>query len=154
MSDLSSAYAPLASSATMAPPRYDATSLDALPNMMSGGAFLNPPALSTITDRVERMPPPPAPMPAPVVVATEAFQGPPVYTRETLWDRMAMRSGEVMKMLLLSLIVVLALSIDGISTHYLTQYVTNGFFTVFQEFMVRVSYPVIVILVMWTLKAW
>jgi hypothetical protein len=93
-------------------------------------------------------------MPAPVVVATEAFQGPPIYTRETLWDRMAMRSGEVMKMLLLSLIVVLALSIDGISTHYLTQYVTNGFFTVFQEFMVRVSYPVIVILVMWTLKAW
>ena len=152
MSDLYSAYGPLAAS-PMAPPRYDATSIDSLPNMMSGGAFLPPPVVSTLTDRVAR-PAPQAPMPAAVAAASEATQGPPMYTRETLWDRMALRRGEIMKMLLLSLIVVLALSVDGVSTHYLTQYVSNGFFTTFQEFMVRISYPVIVILVMWILKAW
>lgn len=71
----------------------------------------------------------------------------------SFWDKMSMKRVEVIKLAVFSLVIVLAISIDRIGTHYLTKYITDNIFTNFQEFMLRLSYPVIVILALWIIKA-
>jgi len=64
-----------------------------------------------------------------------------------------MKRPEVIKLAVFSLVIVLAISIDRMTTHYLTKYITDNIFTNFQEFMLRLLYPVIVILLLWIIKA-
>lgn len=71
----------------------------------------------------------------------------------SFWDKMSMKRPEVVKLAVFSLVIVLAISIDRIGTHYLTKYITDNIFTNFQEFMLRLSYPVIVVLILWIIKA-
>lgn len=68
-------------------------------------------------------------------------------------DRMAMKRGEVMKLAMFSLVIVLAISLERIGTHYLTKYLSDNIFTDFQEFMLRLSYPVIVFILLWIIKS-
>ena len=72
---------------------------------------------------------------------------------DTFWDRLANKRWEMVKFLVLALIVVLALSIDKVSTHYLDSYINRGFLSSTNELIVRLSYPVIVILLLWLIKA-
>ena len=68
-------------------------------------------------------------------------------------DRMAMKRGEVIKLAMFSLVIVLAISLERIGTHYLTKYLSDNLFTDFQEFMLRISYPVIVFILLWVIKS-
>lgn len=68
-------------------------------------------------------------------------------------DRMAMKRGEVLKLAMFSLVIVLAISLERIGTHYLTKYLSDNLFTDFQEFMLRLSYPVIVFILLWIIKS-
>jgi hypothetical protein len=68
-------------------------------------------------------------------------------------DRMAMKRGEVIKLAMFSLVIVLAISLERIGTHYLNKYLSDNLFTEFQEFMLRLSYPVIVFIVLWVIKS-
>lgn len=68
-------------------------------------------------------------------------------------DRMSMKRGEVMKLAIFSLVIVLAIALDRMSTHYLTKYLTDGIFTDFQEFMLRLSYPIVIFLLLWIVKS-
>jgi hypothetical protein len=68
-------------------------------------------------------------------------------------DRMAMKRGEVIKLAMFSLVIVLAISLERIGTHYLTKYLSDNLFTEFQEFMLRLSYPVIVFILLWIIKS-
>ena len=68
-------------------------------------------------------------------------------------DRMAMKRGEVIKLAMFSLVIVLAISLERIGTHYLTKYLSDNIFTEFQEFMLRLSYPVIVFILLWIIKS-
>jgi hypothetical protein len=47
---------------------------------------------------------------------------------------------------------VLAISIDRVNTHYLTQYVANSILTGTQELLLRVSYPITILIIIWLLK--
>lgn len=71
----------------------------------------------------------------------------------TFWDKMSMKRPEVIKLAVFSLVIVLGISLDRIGTHYITKYISENIFTNFQEFMLRLSYPVVVFLVLWILKA-
>lgn len=71
---------------------------------------------------------------------------------ESFWERMADKKWDVLKMVVLSLVVVLALSIDRVANHYLTNYMSQAFLTAMQEFLLRIGYPVVVILVLWLMK--
>lgn len=76
------------------------------------------------------------------------------YSRnDTFWDKIGQKKGEVIKMIVLSLVVVLGLSLDRIAGHYMTDYISKAILTNIQEFMVRVSYPAGIILLMWIIKA-
>ena len=73
---------------------------------------------------------------------------------ESFWDRLAKKRSEVFKMVLLAFIVVFALAVDDMSRYYMTSYLGNGFFTFYQELLVRASYPILVVLALWIIKAW
>lgn len=75
------------------------------------------------------------------------------YGGDSLWDRIGNKKMEVIKMVVLSLIIVLGLSIDRVAGHYLDDYISKAILTNLQEVMVRISYPVGIILVMWIIKA-
>ena len=69
------------------------------------------------------------------------------------WDRIAMKKNEVIKLVGLSLVILLAIAIDKVSNHYLTQYLAEAYLSNVYEFLVRIMYPVAVLLVLWILKA-
>lgn len=71
----------------------------------------------------------------------------------SFWDRMALKRSEVIKLAIFALVIVLAIALDRIGTHYLTKYIADNIFTDFQEFMLRFSYPIIVFLIIWIIKA-
>ena len=68
-------------------------------------------------------------------------------------DRMNMKRGEVIKLALFSLVIVLGISIDRMLTYYLTRYVEDNVLTDFQELLLRLSYPIAVFLLLWIFKA-
>jgi len=77
----------------------------------------------------------------------------PLYNEPSFWDRLGMRRMEVMKLVGFSLVILLAIAIDKVSNHYLTQYLSEAYLSQFYEAIVRISYPVGVILILWILKA-
>lgn len=71
----------------------------------------------------------------------------------SFWDRISEKRLEVLKIFMLSLIVLLAISMDHVFVHYLTTYISNSLLTYTQELLVRASYPIAILLVIWFLKA-
>ena len=93
--------------------------------------------------------------PPPAMYAT---QGPsPNHERraapDSFWDRLAYKRWDVVKLFVLALIVVLALSIDKLLTFYLEGYVAKSFLSATNEFLARLSYPVAILLIIWIIKA-
>lgn len=72
---------------------------------------------------------------------------------DNFWDKLVSKKVDVIKLIVLSLVVLLGISFDKVASHYLNAYVGKAFLTETQEFLVRLSYPVIVILVLWVIKA-
>jgi hypothetical protein len=71
----------------------------------------------------------------------------------SFWDRMAMKRPDVIKLVIFSLVIVLAISIYKLGTHYMTKYISDNVLTDFQEFTVRLAYPVLVFLILWMAKS-
>lgn len=69
------------------------------------------------------------------------------------FDRLARKKWEVLKLVVFSLIILLALSVDHVAMHYLSGYIGASFLTATQELLVRLSYPVAIVLIMWIIKA-
>lgn len=86
--------------------------------------------------------------------AMYASQGPAAPVAEvTLWDRMIMKKWDLIKLVMMALIIVLALSLDRTLNHYLTNYISDTIMTDMQEFFVRLAYPAVVVLALWVIKA-
>jgi hypothetical protein len=71
----------------------------------------------------------------------------------TFWNRFVSKKYEVFKLFLFSLVIVLAIGTDKIFGHYLTKYINENILTNTQELIIRVSYPILIILVLWIFKA-
>ena len=71
---------------------------------------------------------------------------------ESFFDRIASKRYDILKVISFALIIVLAISIDRVNTFYLTQYVTNSILTGTQELLLRISYPITVIIIIWLIK--
>ena len=89
----------------------------------------------------------------PPAMYTQQEPQPPMVPTESFWDRISQKRYEILKVFVLSLIVLLAISMDHVFTHYLTQYISNSLLTTLQEFLVRISYPVAILLVIWFIKS-
>jgi ABC-type bacteriocin/lantibiotic exporter with double-glycine peptidase domain len=71
----------------------------------------------------------------------------------SFWDRMVMSRREVLKLFILSLVVILAISLEKIGCHYLYNYISSTDLTTLQEFLVRLSFPIIVFIILWIIKS-
>lgn len=108
------------------------------------------------------LPPPPAiqqnKTPPPQDMYYHEEQKPVVYQQqqqqpsESFFDRISAKRFEILKVFSFALIIVLAISIDRVNTHYLTKYVTNSIMTSTQELLLRVSYPITILIIIWLLK--
>jgi len=75
------------------------------------------------------------------------------YPEYSFWDRMVMSKREVIKLFILSIVIILGISLEKIGCHYLTSYINNTDLTSFQEFMVRLSFPILVFIILWIIKS-
>ena len=81
-------------------------------------------------------------------------QGHPIQSQqESFFDRLSMRRYEVLKVFVFALIILFAISMDRFFSHYLAQYIAESVLTKNQEILIRISYPVAIILVIWFIKA-
>jgi hypothetical protein len=104
------------------------------------------------------MPPDPVYNPPPAMYAQQSASpssasGSAMMPPDSFWDKIARKKWEVFKYFVMSLIVVLALSIDHTVCHYMSSYISKGFFTETQELLIRIGYPVGIIVLIWILKA-
>jgi len=71
----------------------------------------------------------------------------------SFWDRMVISRREVMKLLILSIVIILAISIEKIGCHYINNYLSSNDLTFLQELLVRLSFPIIVFIILWIIKS-
>lgn len=71
----------------------------------------------------------------------------------SFWDRLVIKRPEVMKLAMFSLVFLLAIALDRIGTHYINKYLSDNVFTDIQEFIVRLSYPILIFIILWIVKS-
>tara|TARA_B100001540_G_C15816831_1_gene648073 strand:- start:5348 stop:5893 length:546 start_codon:yes stop_codon:yes gene_type:complete len=71
----------------------------------------------------------------------------------TFWNRLSYKRNEVFKLVMFSLVILLAISLDRMASYYLSKYVNENVLTDNQEMIIRFAYPVIIVLILWFLKA-
>jgi hypothetical protein len=91
--------------------------------------------------------------PPPAMFAQQSAAAAPALPQDSFWDRLGAKKWEVMKLFVFALVVLLGIAMDRVANHYLTTYIGAAFLTSTQELLVRLSYPLIIILVLWTIKA-
>lgn len=72
---------------------------------------------------------------------------------DTFWNRFVSKKSEVYKLFLFSFIIIFAISIDKMLSHYLNKYINDNILTNMQEVFIRMAYPIVIILILWILKA-
>ena len=71
----------------------------------------------------------------------------------SFWDRMVISRREVLKLFILSLVIILGISIEKIGYHYLSNYINSVDLSSLQEFLVRLSFPILVFIILWIIKS-
>jgi len=71
----------------------------------------------------------------------------------SFWDRMALSRNDVFKLVLLAFVIVLGISIERIANHYITLYLSDNLLSSMQEFIVRISYPIMIFIFLWIIKS-
>lgn len=71
----------------------------------------------------------------------------------SFWDRMVMSKREVLKLFILSMVVILGISLEKVGFYYISNYLNSTDLSTFQEFLVRISFPIIVFLLLWIIKS-
>jgi hypothetical protein len=69
------------------------------------------------------------------------------------FDKLASKRKDVMRIIQLSLVIVLALSLHFIIDHYLKNYIKNNDLSFERELIIRALYPVAIVFVIWNMKA-
>jgi hypothetical protein len=71
----------------------------------------------------------------------------------SFWDRMTMSRPDVFKLILLSFVVVLGISIEKFASHYINSYLSDNILSPIQELLIRLSYPILIFLFIWIIKS-
>ena len=78
---------------------------------------------------------------------------PVYYPNYSLWDRMMMKRPEVVKLAIFALVIVLGISFDRLGTHYLNKYLSDNILSDTQELLLRLSYPIMIFIILWIVKS-
>ena len=71
----------------------------------------------------------------------------------SFWDRMMLSRNDVFKLILLSFVVVLGISIEKLGSHYINTYLNDNILSSVQEFIIRLSYPLLIFIFLWIIKS-
>jgi uncharacterized membrane protein YcjF (UPF0283 family) len=71
---------------------------------------------------------------------------------DSVFDRYLSKKKDVLKLVTMALTVLLAISIHYVVTDLIRNYLANNDFTANKEFITKVSYPLTILLLIWTLK--
>lgn len=71
----------------------------------------------------------------------------------SFWDRMVVKRPEVVKLAMFSLVIILAISLEKVFSHYITRYLSDNIFSDMQELLIRMAYPIVIFLTLWILKS-
>ena len=71
----------------------------------------------------------------------------------SFWDKLGQTKGDVFKLFLFALVILIAIAFDRLIFKYLKQYLEDNIISGFNEFIIRLSYPIGVIVVIWLLKS-
>lgn len=71
----------------------------------------------------------------------------------SFWDRMVIKRPDVIRLSTFSLVILMAIALDRISSHYITKYLSDNVFTNIQEFIIRLSYPITIFIILWIVKS-
>ena len=66
---------------------------------------------------------------------------------------MVLSRGDVMKLFILSLVIVIGISLEKLGYHYMNNYITSNDLSSLQEFLVRLSLPIFIVLLLWIIKS-
>jgi hypothetical protein len=88
--------------------------------------------------------------PPPIRKPPQQYQTVPQYS---FWDRMMLSRNDVFKLILLAFVVVLGISIEKLGSHYINTYLTDNILSPIQEFIVRLSYPLLIFIFLWIIKS-
>lgn len=89
---------------------------------------------------------------APYVDAS-SLAPPPADDEPGYFERMGLRRRDVMKLVVLSVMVALGISIHWVGSHYITEWIESSDFDAKQRLAIRISYPAIIVFAIWNLKA-
>lgn len=68
------------------------------------------------------------------------------------FDRLWAKRRDVIKLIIFSLVILLALSFHDVTTHYLKQYFEDTMLSPTKEFLLRLVYPLIVLIALWNIR--
>lgn len=86
---------------------------------------------------------------APVAYVSDPRSSPSVSYLDQLWEKRR----AILKLCVLALVVMLAISSHATVWHYLTEFVNSNDLSEQKELALRIAYPVIVLFVLWHIKA-
>lgn len=73
--------------------------------------------------------------------------------QESFWDRMGYKKADVFKLFMFALVILLAISMDKLLFHYLKNYIEENMMNSTNEFLIRLCYPISIVVVIWILKS-
>ena len=71
----------------------------------------------------------------------------------SFWDKLGQTRGDVFKLFLFALVILIAIAFDRLIFTYLKYYIENNMLDGTNEFIIRLAYPVGIIVVIWLLKS-
>lgn len=108
----------------------------------------------------QQMPQQPQQLPPPQIIENSLYQQQQYNNNKSsqnisysFWDRMVSTRGDVIKLAIFALVIVLGISFDRIATFYITKYLTDSEYTNLQEFIIRLSYPILIFIFLWIIKS-
>lgn len=109
-----------------------------------------------------QQPPPQISQPSPVIYYQPSPQQPRKQSPQQIqqrtpeysfWDRMMLSRNDVFKLILLAFVVVLGISIEKLGSHYMNTYLSDNILSPIQEFIIRLSYPLLIFILLWIIKS-
>lgn len=71
----------------------------------------------------------------------------------SFWDRLTLKQNDVYKLAIFSFVILYAIALDRFFTYYITSYLSDNNLSFIQELLIRISYPILILLLIWILKA-
>jgi hypothetical protein len=75
------------------------------------------------------------------------------HNESSFWDKLMLKKNDVFKLIIFSLVILLAISFDKFFFHYLKNYIDENILTFYNELLIRLIYPISIIIIIWLSKA-